>query len=60
LFPKYVPDKILLREISFQTVSTRTIVSLMMNSKKILPSFPLKLGICSLLNSKHARKEAKQ
>jgi hypothetical protein len=56
--PYYVPDILLIREISFQTMGT-CITSLLLGSGKTFwPIFPINIGNYSLLNGAHARKEA--
>lgn len=58
LLPKYVPDRLVLREIAYQTVVEGVTALLSSHSKKTWPKFPIKVGIFTLLNGPHALKEA--
>jgi hypothetical protein len=58
LFPYFVQDHLLMREISYQTMGTGVTSLLLSNSKKLWPLFPVHIGNYSLSNGPHARKEA--
>lgn len=58
LLPKYVPDWLVLREIAYQTMVEGVTALLSFHSKKTWPKFPIKVGIFTLLNGRHALKEA--
>jgi hypothetical protein len=60
ILPRYVPDRLVLREIAYQIVGVGIVASLSKSQKKKWPSFPIPLGIYSLLNAKHALKEVEQ
>jgi hypothetical protein len=58
IFPYFVPYRLLIREIAYQTMRTWVTSLLLNNSKKLWPLFPVHIGNYSLLNGQHARKEA--
>lgn len=58
VLPLYVPDKLLAREISYQIMSEGVTQTLKEEKKRGWPSFPLRIGVYTLLNYKHAEKEA--
>jgi hypothetical protein len=58
LLPKYVPNKLLAREITYQTVEKGATTYLSEKNKKYWPIFPLHIGSYSLQNKKQAEKEA--
>jgi hypothetical protein len=60
ILPRYVPDRLALREIAYQTIGVGIVASLSKSQKKQWPSFPISLGIFSLLNAKHALKEVEK
>jgi hypothetical protein len=57
LLAKYVHDKLLGKEIAYQTIDVGITVFLVASSKRIWPNFPIKVGRFTLLNVPHARKE---
>jgi hypothetical protein len=57
LFPKYVPDRFLAREVSYQTIEMGITSFLSASNKKLWPKFPLNIGRYTLSNGPHARKE---
>lgn len=57
--PKYILEILLLRETTYQIVVTGIAKNLARNSKMIWPIFSMRLGIYTLLNLGHAKKEAK-
>jgi hypothetical protein len=59
LFPKYVPDNLLSREIAYQTVDKGVTAYLSEKNKRYWPIFPLHIGKYSLLNKPHVEKEVK-
>jgi hypothetical protein len=58
LLSKYVPDKLLVREISYQTIEKGVTSYLSEKNKKYWPIFPLHIGRHTLSNKPHAEKEA--
>jgi hypothetical protein len=58
VLPLYMPDKLLAREISYQIMSEGVTQTLKEEKKRGWPSFPLRIGVYTLLNYKHAEKEA--
>jgi hypothetical protein len=59
ILPYFVPDHLLMREISYQTMGTWVTSLLLRSSKKLWPLFPIHIGNYTLSNGPHARKEAK-
>jgi hypothetical protein len=59
LLPRYIPDKLMIREISYQTVDARIMKLLASNSKRYWPKFPIIVGTHTLLNVSCAKKEEK-
>jgi hypothetical protein len=57
LLPKYVPNKLLAREIVYQTMEARITYFLSASNKKLWPRFPINVGRFTLTNVPHARKE---
>ncbi len=55
--PWFVPDRLVLREISFQTVWHGAHARLVRNQKKVWPRFPIIVGRYALANRQHAEKE---
>jgi hypothetical protein len=55
--PKYVPDKLLAREIVYQTVEKGATAYLSEKNKKYWPIFPIQVGSYSLVNKKQDEKE---
>lgn len=58
VLPLYIPDKLLAREISYQIMAESVTQTLKEEKKRGWPSFPLKIGVFTLQNYKHAEKEA--
>jgi len=58
--PVFVPDRLVIREIAFQTVKVGAFVRLNRHSKKTWPEFPISVGRFSLINRQYAEKEAKE
>ena len=58
VLPLYIPDKLLAREISYQIMSEGVTQTLKDEKKRGWPSFPLRIGVYTLQNYKHAEKEA--
>jgi hypothetical protein len=52
LLPKYVPDKLLAREVAYQTVEKGATTYLSEKNKIYWPIFPVHIGSYSLLNKK--------
>jgi len=57
LLPRYVLDRLLGREITYQIVEACITASLSVCNKIIWPNFPIKLETFSFLNVPHAKKE---
>ena len=57
LLPKYVPDKLLLKEFSFQLFEIGQIVELIRRKLKAWPKLPVLVGPYQILNHDHAWKE---
>jgi hypothetical protein len=57
LLPKYVPDKLLAREIAYQTIEKGATAYLSEKNKKYWPIFPIQVGSYSLENKKQDEKE---
>ena len=57
--PIFVPDRLALKEIAFQTVGVAALVRLTWHSKKTWPTFPISIGRCTLSNRQHAEREAR-
>jgi hypothetical protein len=55
--PKYFPDKLLARDISYQTIEKGTTSYLSEKNKKYWPIFPIHIGSYSLANKKQDEKE---
>jgi hypothetical protein len=55
----YVPDRLLIQEIAYQTMEIDITYVLLGSIKNIWPTFPINIGRYTLLNGPHARKEAK-
>jgi hypothetical protein len=60
ILPRYVPNRLALREIAYQTVSVGIATFLSRSQKRQWPSFPISLGIFTLLNANHAQKEVEK
>jgi hypothetical protein len=57
LLPRYVSDKLLTREVTYQTMEVGIVAALQTANKRSWPNFPIKLGKFTLTNIPHARKE---
>ena len=55
--PHFVPDTMLLQELSYQTYVNGVATSLHRNKKGLWPPFPLITKVCKIENFKHARDE---
>ena len=55
--PHFVPDSLLLMEISHQTFVNGVVASLHLNKKGLWPQFPLMTPLCKIENFKQAREE---
>jgi len=58
VLPLYIPDKLLAREIAYQITAESTTQTLKKEKKRGWPSFPLRCGVYTLHDLKHAEKEA--
>ena len=58
LLPSYVPDRLLLKEIAYQTGVKGIVVVLASMSKKVWPTFPIHLSPYIINNVPHAHVEA--
>ena len=54
----YVPDKLLARELAYQITTAGTSKTLRNSKKQAWPTFPLRCGVYTLHDYKHAEKEA--
>jgi len=59
ILPYFVPDRLLMREIAYQTMGTWVASLLLSSSKNVFPLFPIHIANYTLSNGPHARKEAK-
>lgn len=57
--PIFVPDRLALKEIAFQTVRVGSLVRLSWHNKKTWPTFPISIGRFTLSNRQHAEREAR-
>ena len=55
MFPKIVPNRMVLKEITFHTIVDGVFLKLRVAKKKGWPKFPLSLGPFVIQNSTHAR-----
>ena len=60
VLPVYVPDKLLARELAYQITIEGTSKTLRNSKKQAWPAFPLRCGVFTLHDYKHAEKEAKK
>lgn len=60
VLPLYISDKLLAREIAYQLTSAGVTKTLKNSKKQIWPPFPLRCGIYTLHDYKHAKKEAEK
>ena len=58
VLPLYIPDKLLAREISYQIMAESTTQTLKKEKKRGWPPIPLRIGVYTLHDLKHAEKEA--
>ena len=58
VLPLYIPDKLLAREIAYQITAESVTQTLKKEKKRGWPSFPLRCGVYTLHDLKHAEKEA--
>lgn len=58
VFPLYIPDKLLAREVAYQITSEGVTQTLRNKKKKVWPSFTLICGVYALHDFKHSEKEA--
>jgi hypothetical protein len=56
--PKYILEKLLIREIAYQTMEVGITSCTIPQFKNILVRFPITVGAQTLLNVPHAKKEA--
>jgi hypothetical protein len=56
--PRFLPDKLVCREVAYQTVSTGITKELKATQKRVWPTFPIQVGIFSLSDFGHAKVEA--
>jgi hypothetical protein len=56
--PKFLPDRLVCREVSYQTVTGGISKELKATQKKVWPTFPLQFGMFSLLDFGHSKVEA--
>jgi len=57
MLPKYVLDKLLVREIVYRTIENGVITYLSEKNKRHWPIFPLHIGMFSLQNKRQTKKE---
>ena len=55
--PHFVPDTLLLQEISYQTYVNGVVSSLHRNKKDLWPPFPLSTGVCKIEKFKQDKDE---
>jgi len=58
--PWYMPNRLALREIGFQTVGTGAFSQLTKHGKRPWPQFPISIGRYTLANKQHAFKESQE
>jgi hypothetical protein len=56
--PKFLPDRLVCREVAYQTVTGGINKELKSSQKKVWPTFPLQVGMFSLLDLDHSKVEA--
>jgi hypothetical protein len=57
--PRFVSDKLVLREVAYQIATNSISKELRNNSKKQWPYYPVSIGQCSILDFGHSKVEAK-
>jgi len=55
-----VPDKLLARELAYQITTEGTSKTIRNSKKQVWPSFPLRCGVYTLHDYKHAEKETEK
>ena len=60
VLPLYVPDKLLARELAYQITTAGTSKTLRNSKNLAWPTFPLRCGVYTLHDYKHAEKEAEK
>lgn len=58
LLPKHVPERLVIREIAYQTILHGFNASLAKDQNKLCPAYPIYIGLYGLTNSKFAKMEA--
>ena len=58
VLPLYIPDKLLAREIAYQIMVESVTQTLKKENKKGWPSFPVRCGVYTLHDLKHAEKKS--
>jgi hypothetical protein len=58
VLPKFLPDRLVCREVAYQIVTGRIGIELKTTQKKSWPAFPVQIGKFSLLNLGHSKVEA--
>jgi hypothetical protein len=56
--PRFLPDRLVCREVAYQTVSGGITKELKATQKRVWPTFPIEVGIFSLSDFGHAKVEA--
>jgi hypothetical protein len=56
--PKFLPDRLICREVAYQTVSAGITKELKATQKRVWPTYPIQVGEYSLLDFGHAKVEA--
>jgi hypothetical protein len=55
--PQFLPDKLVCREVAYQTVAIGITKELKATQKKVWPTFPIQVGIFTLLDFGHTKVE---
>lgn len=58
VLPLYIPDKLLARELAYQITTAGTSKTLRTSKKHLWPVFPLGCGVYTILDWRHAEKQA--
>jgi hypothetical protein len=56
--PRFLPDQLICREVAYQTLTEGINKELKASQKKVWPTFPLQVGMFSLLDFNHSKVEA--
>jgi hypothetical protein len=56
--PKFLPDRLVCREVAYQTVAGGIAKDLKVAQKKVWPTFPIQVGMFTLLDFGHSKVEA--